>query len=257
MRFHPGRSIRSVETGGLDLVLLDSSVPGKPHGELDAPTLQWLETTLASCAGPAGAVVPAPSAVHDRHLAHGPPESPQCRRTRADRPASSARAADRHRSRSSRDADDVRGRAGHDLPRAQSRGRSRSRTVAARRRSRSNRRRFISTAGFRGRGSAASSPIKSRSAISTGRIRFSDRTGSCCSRHETSGLGFLRSEQPRRVAAEDGRLLLVGERGGGEDMVDRMLLPGIGWSVPSMIWLAPTCATRCRRPSGVNTMASK
>jgi 3',5'-cyclic AMP phosphodiesterase CpdA len=37
-----------VEIGGLDLVLLDSSVPGKPHGEFDAPTLQWLEATLAS-----------------------------------------------------------------------------------------------------------------------------------------------------------------------------------------------------------------
>src|SRR5258706_7200838 len=37
-----------VEIGGLDLVLLDSSVPGKPHGELEAATLQWLEEILAS-----------------------------------------------------------------------------------------------------------------------------------------------------------------------------------------------------------------
>ena len=37
-----------VATGGLDVVLLDSSLPGKPHGELDASTLQWLEATLAS-----------------------------------------------------------------------------------------------------------------------------------------------------------------------------------------------------------------
>jgi Icc protein len=37
-----------VEIGGIDLVLLDSSVHGKPHGELDAPTLQWLEATLVS-----------------------------------------------------------------------------------------------------------------------------------------------------------------------------------------------------------------
>jgi 3',5'-cyclic-AMP phosphodiesterase len=36
------------EIGGLDLVLLDSSVAGKPHGDLDAPTLQWLEATLVS-----------------------------------------------------------------------------------------------------------------------------------------------------------------------------------------------------------------
>jgi 3',5'-cyclic AMP phosphodiesterase CpdA len=37
-----------VEVAGLDLLLLDSSVPGKPHGELDAVTLQWLDATLAS-----------------------------------------------------------------------------------------------------------------------------------------------------------------------------------------------------------------
>jgi Icc protein len=40
-----------IEIGGLDLLLLDSSVPGKPHGDLDAPTLQWLDTTLASSPG--------------------------------------------------------------------------------------------------------------------------------------------------------------------------------------------------------------
>jgi 3',5'-cyclic-AMP phosphodiesterase len=39
-----------IEIAGLDLVLLDSSVPGKPFGELEAPTLQWLEATLASSA---------------------------------------------------------------------------------------------------------------------------------------------------------------------------------------------------------------
>jgi 3',5'-cyclic-AMP phosphodiesterase len=39
---------QKLELGGLDLLLLDSSVPGKPHGELDAPTLQWLEAMLAS-----------------------------------------------------------------------------------------------------------------------------------------------------------------------------------------------------------------
>jgi 3',5'-cyclic-AMP phosphodiesterase len=33
--------------GPLDLVLLDSSVPGKPHGELDGTTLAWLDATLA------------------------------------------------------------------------------------------------------------------------------------------------------------------------------------------------------------------
>src|SRR5882757_160843 len=33
---------------GLEVILLDSSVPGKPHGELEVPTLQWLDATLAS-----------------------------------------------------------------------------------------------------------------------------------------------------------------------------------------------------------------
>ncbi|HEY2531823.1 MAG TPA: phosphodiesterase [Xanthobacteraceae bacterium] len=37
-----------IELDGLDLVLLDSSVPGKPHGELEASTLQWLDAILAS-----------------------------------------------------------------------------------------------------------------------------------------------------------------------------------------------------------------
>ena len=46
--FPSGPLNQRVEIAGLDLVLLDSSVPRKPHGELDAPTLQWLEATLAS-----------------------------------------------------------------------------------------------------------------------------------------------------------------------------------------------------------------
>ena len=33
---------------GIDIVLLDSNVHGKPHGELDAGTLQWLEAVLSS-----------------------------------------------------------------------------------------------------------------------------------------------------------------------------------------------------------------
>ena len=39
-----------VEVAGLDLLLLDSSVPGQPHGQLDASTLEWLEAELASTA---------------------------------------------------------------------------------------------------------------------------------------------------------------------------------------------------------------
>jgi Icc protein len=46
--FSSGPLNQKVETGDLDLVLLDSSVAGKPHGELDAATLQWLDATLAS-----------------------------------------------------------------------------------------------------------------------------------------------------------------------------------------------------------------
>ena len=46
--FPEGALNQRLEIGALDLLLLDSSVPGQPHGELDAPTLQWLDSTLAS-----------------------------------------------------------------------------------------------------------------------------------------------------------------------------------------------------------------
>jgi 3',5'-cyclic-AMP phosphodiesterase len=46
--FPSGPLDQRIEVGGLDLLLLDSSVHGKPHGELGLPTLQWLEATLAS-----------------------------------------------------------------------------------------------------------------------------------------------------------------------------------------------------------------
>jgi 3',5'-cyclic-AMP phosphodiesterase len=46
--FASGPLNQKIEIGGLDLILLDSSVPGKPHGELDAPTLRWLDDVLAS-----------------------------------------------------------------------------------------------------------------------------------------------------------------------------------------------------------------
>ena len=36
---------------GLDLLLADSSVPGQPYGLLDAPTLAWLDSQLASSPG--------------------------------------------------------------------------------------------------------------------------------------------------------------------------------------------------------------
>jgi 3',5'-cyclic AMP phosphodiesterase CpdA len=37
----------------LELLLIDSSVPGAPHGELDADTLAWLAATLDASTGPA------------------------------------------------------------------------------------------------------------------------------------------------------------------------------------------------------------
>jgi 3',5'-cyclic AMP phosphodiesterase CpdA len=44
----PNGALNSLHAiGPLDLVLLDSSVPGKPHGELDDATLAWLDATLA------------------------------------------------------------------------------------------------------------------------------------------------------------------------------------------------------------------
>ena len=46
--FASGPLNQRLEIGGLDLLLLDSSVHGKPHGELEAPTLQWLDAALAA-----------------------------------------------------------------------------------------------------------------------------------------------------------------------------------------------------------------
>ena len=46
--FASGALNQLVSLSELDLVLLDSSVPGQPHGELEAATLQWLDETLAA-----------------------------------------------------------------------------------------------------------------------------------------------------------------------------------------------------------------
>jgi 3',5'-cyclic AMP phosphodiesterase CpdA len=46
--FSSGGLNQKIGVDALDLLLLDSHVPGKPHGELDAPTLQWLDTTLSA-----------------------------------------------------------------------------------------------------------------------------------------------------------------------------------------------------------------
>ncbi|MFB9266974.1 phosphodiesterase [Bradyrhizobium erythrophlei] len=39
---------QKIEVNGLDLILLDSSLPGKPHGLLEGSTLRWLDATLAT-----------------------------------------------------------------------------------------------------------------------------------------------------------------------------------------------------------------
>jgi Icc protein len=46
----PGALDQSAKVGGLDILLLDSCVAGRPHGELEGATLQWLDAKLASSA---------------------------------------------------------------------------------------------------------------------------------------------------------------------------------------------------------------
>jgi 3',5'-cyclic-AMP phosphodiesterase len=46
--FSSGALNQKIEVGPLDLLLLDSSVPGKPHGVLEAQTLRWLDETLSA-----------------------------------------------------------------------------------------------------------------------------------------------------------------------------------------------------------------
>src|SRR4051812_18987596 len=46
---HPSGPLdQKIEVGGLDLLLLDSGVHGKPHGMLEAATLNWLDATLTA-----------------------------------------------------------------------------------------------------------------------------------------------------------------------------------------------------------------
>jgi 3',5'-cyclic AMP phosphodiesterase CpdA len=46
--FSSGALNQKIGVGELDLLLLDSNVPGKPHGLLEAATLQWMDETLSS-----------------------------------------------------------------------------------------------------------------------------------------------------------------------------------------------------------------
>jgi 3',5'-cyclic AMP phosphodiesterase CpdA len=48
--FPSGALNQSIELEALELLLLDSSVPGKPYGELEPPTLEWLESRLSASA---------------------------------------------------------------------------------------------------------------------------------------------------------------------------------------------------------------
>jgi 3',5'-cyclic AMP phosphodiesterase CpdA len=51
---HPAGPLDQLHTvRGLDLLLLDSSVPGAPHGLLETGTLHWLDRTLAATDRPA------------------------------------------------------------------------------------------------------------------------------------------------------------------------------------------------------------
>src|SRR5258706_4766972 len=106
--FSSGPLNQRVKVEGLDLVLLDSSGPGRPHGELDAPTLQWLEATLA-----ASPERPALLFLHHPPFKTGITRMDRqfllkCRRACRRRQTPSAHAIDRRRPRSSRDPDDVR-----------------------------------------------------------------------------------------------------------------------------------------------------
>src|SRR5579871_899627 len=46
--FAAGALNQKIELGSLDLLLLDSSMPGKPHGLLEDSTLRWLDAELAA-----------------------------------------------------------------------------------------------------------------------------------------------------------------------------------------------------------------
>lgn len=48
--FESGPLDQRIEMEELDILLLDSSVPGHPHGELETSTLEWLDAALAGSA---------------------------------------------------------------------------------------------------------------------------------------------------------------------------------------------------------------
>ena len=102
--FASGPLNQRVETGGLDLVLLEFERRRQAAWRTRRGHPAMAGRHACVLAGPARAAVPAPPAVRDRHLAHGPTEPAQRRRIGHDREAPSTRAADRHWSRASRNA---------------------------------------------------------------------------------------------------------------------------------------------------------
>ena len=83
--FVSGPLNQKIEVAGLDLLLLDSSVHRKPHGELEEATLQWLDATLASSPDRPALLFLHHPPFKAGHLAHGPPKSAQ--RERISRPS--------------------------------------------------------------------------------------------------------------------------------------------------------------------------
>lgn len=128
----PGGALNSLHAvGSLDLILLNSSVPGKPHGELDGATLAWLDATLASSSmRPALIFLHHPPFVTGiRHM--DVQNSTQHRGPRRHSAAASTRASGGRRPRPPRDADAIRRHPRDDLPGAEPCGRPRSRRKLA------------------------------------------------------------------------------------------------------------------------------
>ena len=180
--FSSGALNQKIEVGELDLLLLDFSVPGKPHGLLEPPTLQWLEQTLhrrqagrRCCSCIIRPSSPASGTWIARTCAMRPNLPTIVRRHPRVRIVATGHL---HRAI----ADDVCGRALHDLSGAEPCGRSRSRAAARSRRSGSSSRPSICTPGLRmkalGTGDPSGADRRVRRAASVLRCR----TASCCER---------------------------------------------------------------------------
>ena len=178
--FVSGPLNQKIEVAGLDLLLLDLSVHRKPHGELEGPTLHWLDGMLASS--------PARPALLFLH--HPPFKAGIWHMDRQNLlNAGDLAPIVRRHPRVQLIATGHVHRAALTMFRRVCRPRSaRPRTMpsisiwpnCANPPSRSSRRLSISIPGFQARGSAPSLPIRSPSAPSTARIRSLGRMESCC-----------------------------------------------------------------------------